>query len=166
MHLYDCFLLCCNSACSFKEKQKGTLLCRRNLGWLLNLRLRSGFCPGQGMVDQIFTFVRILGETWELSHPVSMRFVDLGTNICLPQDTESCWDYCKPCGPFRATMTVGSAAFPTHGLYLGGPARYINGRQSIFGEPFLYYLFIHPREWRHMRSRIGTACLSMSYLCP
>jgi len=33
------------------------------------------------------------------------------------------------------------AGFPTHRLYLGGPPRYINGRQSIIREPFRFHFF-------------------------
>ena len=38
---------------------------------------RSGFRPGRGTTDQLFTLARILEGAWEYAHPVYMCFVDL-----------------------------------------------------------------------------------------
>ena len=38
---------------------------------------QCGFCPGRGIMDQLFTLTRILEGAWEYAHPVYMSFVDL-----------------------------------------------------------------------------------------
>ena len=39
---------------------------------------QCGFCPGCGIMDQLFTLTRILEGAWEYAHPVYMGFVNLG----------------------------------------------------------------------------------------
>ena len=38
---------------------------------------QSGFCPGNGTLDQLYTLARLLEGAWEFSQPVHMGFVDL-----------------------------------------------------------------------------------------
>ena len=51
---------------------------------------QSGFCPGRGTVDQLYTLCRILEGAWEFAQPVHMCFVDL-----------SLWE---SCGGFSGSM--------------------------------------------------------------